>query len=213
MENTSVVSKVLLLLVHLLKLCILTWCFYQHLWALDMHLSTSEVLSFHRNEPSPNPNPQQLEYVFFSFILNCSTKSWQSGNKENNQPKWHASNLFSFFVEKMPVFVFSPKYRDGVKDNIWLNFSLHSIHFILCCVFSFKHIWSPGWACLLELAKTLGFTEEQHSNSCGSALHNQCTPQSSRVWFAQFSFHKRRLLTLYKQSWTLIPSLVSDFSF
>lgn len=65
-ENTSVVSKVLLLLVHLLKLCILTSCLYQHLWALDMHLSTSEVLSFHHNGPSPNPNPdpQQLEYVF-----------------------------------------------------------------------------------------------------------------------------------------------------
>lgn len=102
MENTSVVSKVLLLLVHLLKLCILTSCLYQHLWALDMHLSTSEVLSFHHNEhsPNPNPDPQQLEYVFFSFILNCSTKSWQSGNKENNQPKWHASNLFSFLWRK-----------------------------------------------------------------------------------------------------------------
>lgn len=129
--------------------------------------------------------------------------------EQSAQMTWIKS--IQFFVEKMPVFVFI--YRDGVKDNIWLNFSLHSIHFILCCVFSFKHIWSPGWACLLELAKTLGFTEEQHSNSCGSALHNQCTPQSSHVWFAQFSFHKRRLWTLYKQSWTLIPSLVSDFSF
>lgn len=31
-----------------------------------MHLSTSEVLSFHHNEhsPNPNPDPQQLEYVF-----------------------------------------------------------------------------------------------------------------------------------------------------
>lgn len=180
-----------------------------------MHLSTSEVLSFHHNEPnpSPNPDPRQLEYVFFFFILNCSTKSWQSENKENNQPKWHASNLFSFFVEKMPVFVFLQNIGMELRTTYDLISLCTASIFFLCCVFSFKHIWSPGWACLLELAKTLGFTEEQHNNSCGSALHNQCTPQSSHVWFAQFSFHKRRLLTLYKQSWTLIHSLVSDFSF
>lgn len=180
-----------------------------------MHLSTSEVLSFHQNEPSPNPNPdpQQLEYVFFLLYIKLFHKVLAIWEQREQSAQMTCIKSIHFFCGKNACVGFSPKYRDGVKDNIWLNFSLHSIHFILCCVFSFKHIWSPGWACLLELAKTLGFTEEQHSNSCGSALHNQCTPQSSHVWFAQFSFHKRRLLTLYKQSWTLIPSLVSDFSF